>query len=188
MWVDLETTGLDPSKDLILEVCMVLAKGDGLQPVSSFEEVVHAFVDLGGVVAELGVDPVVVEMHTRSGLFTACKYLGKGETLVRQRLAAWLDEVERHGVVLADTPLGGSSVGFDRSFLSARWPEIEQRFHYRNVDISTVKEMARRWRPDVFESRPAPKARHRAYPDILDTLAEARHYRKHLFTKETTDV
>ena len=124
------------------------------------------------------MEPVVREMHTRSGLLTAIE----GSTLTledagRQTLAFLKSHVPAKGSV----PLCGNSIGTDRRFLAAQLPDIENWLHYRSVDVSTVKELCRRWYPGVLAKAPDKKTSHRALDDVRESVAELAYYRAAIF-------
>jgi oligoribonuclease len=121
----------------------------------------------------------VTEMHAKSGLLDAVKAstitLGDAETRTLEFLKSQIDD---SGTV----PLCGNSIGTDRRFLQEYMPTLESFFHYRNVDVSTIKELARRWHPEVLESLGDKATNHRALDDIRESIAELVHYRNTLFS------
>ena len=120
----------------------------------------------------------VRKMHTRSGLLEAVK---ASTTSHDEAAATTLAFLKEHITEPATVPLCGNSIGTDRRFL-ARWmPEIESFLHYRSIDVSTVKELARRWKPELLASAPPKAGGHRAIDDIRESLEELRHYRTGLF-------
>ena len=125
------------------------------------------------------MDDVVREMHTRSGLLPGHRGVddqpGRGRRRPRWRSSASTCPAAR------TVPLCGNSIGTDRRFLAAYLPEIENYLHYRSVDVSTIKELARRWAPDVVEAAPRKETTHRALDDIRESVAELRWYRDNLF-------
>ncbi len=128
------------------------------------------------------MEPVVREMHTRSGLLAAIE----ASTLTlddagRQTLEFLKAHVPDKGTV----PLCGNSIGTDRRFLAAQLPEIENWLHYRSVDVSTVKELCRRWYPDVLAKAPDKKTAHRALDDVRESVAELAYYREAIFASPT---
>ena len=174
-WVDLETTGLDHTVDGMLEIALVVTD-DGLGEVATYEAVLaYNGPPLGSI------PQVVVDMHTESGLFTAtmsdeAKPLFQVEDEILDLLHG------QFGGQQGEWPLGGSSVHFDRRFLMNYMPKLEQWFHYRCIDVSTVKELAARWAPRIWETRPQeePKA-HRAMADVRHSLKELNHYQENIF-------
>jgi oligoribonuclease len=171
--MDLEMTGLDPAKDVIVEIA-TLVTDDELEIVAEGPDlVVHqpdAALDAMG--------DVVREMHTRSGLLPA---ITSSTISLADAGAATLDFIRQHVPAPRTVPLCGNSIGTDRRFLAAYLPDIENYLHYRSVDVSTIKELAVRWAPAVVESAPRKATNHRALDDIRESVAELRWYRQHLF-------
>jgi oligoribonuclease len=173
VWTDIETTGLDPTTDVIAEVALVVTDDD-LNELDSMNVVVKIDVDYWRPL----VVPFVRDMHDRSGLWGDCRHSdlrpSDAEAACLEFMAKW-SSPDKY-------PMGGSSVHFDRSFFAVQMPTLCSAWSYRNIDISTVKELAMRWRPRVYDARPSefPKA-HRAIDDVHATLREARHYREFLF-------
>lgn len=173
-WIDLETTGLNPQTDRILEFAMVLTD-DQLRPLA--EPVVRAL----GLHRQAVLDPFIVNMHTKSGLLAECFEstidLGVVIAEAEQRLdGAGFGNFEKK----EDRPIiAGSSIHFDKGFLQAHAPGFLDKFHYRLFDVSMLKEFARAYTPSVYESRPKPAMTHRALPDIRYTMSELRHYVLH---------
>jgi len=124
------------------------------------------------------MDEVVRTMHTRSGLLTAIQ---ASTTTLEEAGAATLSFLRQHIPEPATVPLCGNSIGTDRRFLAAWLPDIEQFLHYRSVDVSTVKELARRWYPDAVAGAPRKVGAHRALDDIKESVAELRYYRETVF-------
>lgn len=170
VWVDLETTGLDARSDSILEVGLVITDGDLNMTATTARLVAPTRRLLGQA------DPVVRDMHAASGL---TRELEDGWGLARvdaeRVLVDWLSER-----VPADTsPMCGSSVNFDRGFLNEQMPILAAHFHYRNIDVSTIKELVRRWYPQA--EPPHSRGAHRALLDLRDSINELRFYREHFF-------
>lgn len=166
VWIDIETTGLDASMNYILEVGMTVTT-DGLEPINSASIVVAPPWPVDKIV----VDDVVDKMHTASGLWTEVKSSTVDKYMAQDYLLKWLDE---QGLEPGKHPMCGSSVGFDRQFLYRQMPKLESWFHYRNIDVSTVKELSRRW--DGPKYKPSGKIDHRALPDIENSITELRFY------------
>ncbi|MCQ3814415.1 MAG: oligoribonuclease [Acidimicrobiia bacterium] len=168
-WMDLEMTGLDPDQDTILEIATLLTDND-LQFIAQGPELmVHASED-----ALAGMEDVVVKMHTDSGLLTAVRNSTVSLNQAGEQTLAFLQDFipEPRRV-----PLCGNSIGTDRRFLAKHLPEIENFLHYRSIDVSTVKELVRRWHPEVFANAPRKAKGHRAMDDICESLEELRYYR-----------
>ncbi len=172
VWMDMEMTGLDPETERILEVAVlvtdqelnVVAEGPNLvlhQP----EEVLSA------------MDAWNTTHHGESGLLTRVRESTVDEA---QASAALLGFLEKH-TQKKKAPLAGNSIHQDRRFVARYLPEVEGWLHYRNIDVSTIKELARRWYPKQYVDRPAKKGSHRAMDDLLESIAELKYYRKAVF-------
>ncbi|MHB8669789.1 MAG: oligoribonuclease [Acidimicrobiales bacterium] len=173
VWMDLEMTGLDPDRHVIVEIA-TLVTNDELDIVAEGPDmVVHQPED-----ALTGMESVVVDMHTRSGLLVA---IAESTTTVADAGRQTLEFVRSHVPKAGVVPLCGNSIGTDRRFLAAQLPELDAWFHYRCVDVSTVKELARRWYPEALAQAPPKSRHHRAMDDIRESVAELRHYRATIF-------
>lgn len=174
VWVDLEMTGLDPEKDRIVEIAVIVTDGVLARVEEGPDLVVHQPDE---VLASM--DPVVVAMHAESGLTEAVR---TSTLQVAEAEAQALAFVTRCVPQARSAPLAGNSVHADRAFLRRYMPRLEQHLHYRNVDVSTLKELARRWAPDVLAEAPSKSGGHRALADIRESIEELRWYRERLFT------
>jgi oligoribonuclease len=171
--MDLEMTGLDPSRHVIVEIATLITD-DELEVVAEGPDLVVN----PGADALAHMDDVVRSMHTRSGLLAAIE----ASTITLQEAGeATLAFLKEHIPEQRTVPLCGNSIGTDRRFLAAHLPEIEDWLHYRSVDVSTVKELARRWYPDAVSAAPQKAGGHRALDDIRESLAELRYYRSSVF-------
>jgi oligoribonuclease len=170
--MDLEMTGLDPDRHVIVEIASVITD-DELEMIALGPDLIVKTSE-----EELAaMDEVVRAMHVRSGLLEAMA--AEGISLAEAGQAT-LDFLEAH-VPPGTVPLCGNSIGTDRRFL-ARWlPEIDAYLHYRSVDVSTIKELAKRWYPDAYAGQPKKAGAHRALDDILESIQELRYYRKAIF-------
>ena len=166
VFLDLEMTGLKPEKHTILEVGTVLTSDD-LVILDQESWVVKQEVNLDEL------DPVVVDMHTRNGLWEEVKE-GNAQSAVEADVTAWLDQRVRN----PPWTMAGNSVYFDRGFLRRHMPRLEERFHYRLVDVSSFKLMMRRWFPKEYYSREEPAPAHRALQDCLGSIEELKYYRE----------
>ncbi len=169
-------TGLDPSRDVIVEIAVIVTD-DQLEVVAEAPSlVVHASDEqLAGMV------PVVAEMHAASGLTEEVR----ASTLtIAEAQGRTLEFLAAH-VPKGEVPLCGNSIGTDRRFLQEYLADVEAWFHYRNVDVSTLKELLRRWRPEVLAAAPDKPSNHRALDDVRASIEELRHYREALFTEPT---
>src|SRR6476620_7240352 len=173
MWMDLEMTGLDPGKDVIVEIA-TLVTDDELNIVAEGPDLVVHQPESALAIME----PVVVEMHTKSGLLDAIR---ASATTLEEAGARTLAFIKEHAPEPATVPLCGNSIGTDRRFLAAYLPEIEHWLHYRSVDVSSVKELVRRWYPSIRAERPKKLGAHRALDDIRESVAELRFYRERVF-------
>ena len=173
VWMDLEMTGLDPASDTIVEIATIVTDDDLTVVAEGPDLVVQTPAE-----ALANMSDVVREMHTRSGLLAAIE----SSTLsLADAGAETLAFIKQHVPEPRSVPLAGNSIGTDRRFLAAHLPEIEDHLHYRCVDVSTIKELARRWFPDALAGAPAKKGGHRALDDIRESLEELRFYRTALF-------
>jgi oligoribonuclease len=173
VWLDLEMTGLDPARDVIVEIATIVTD-DELEIVAEGPDiVVHQ-----PATALSRMDDVVREMHTASGLLPAIE---ASNVSLDEAGARTLAFIQTHVPEARTVPLCGNSIGTDRRFLAAYLPAIERWLHYRSVDVSTIKELVRRWYPQVLDSAPPKAGTHRALDDIRESIAELRHYRAHVF-------
>jgi oligoribonuclease len=171
--MDLEMTGLDPTRDVIVEIATVVSD-DELQIVAEGPDVVVHQPD--DVLAKM--DPFVVDMHTRSGLLDAIR---ASTTTLDDAGAETLAFIRAHAPEPRTVPLCGNSIGTDRRFLAAYLPAIEEHLHYRSIDVSSIKELVRRWYPKVRQARPQKVGNHRALDDIRESIDELRYYRQTVF-------
>lgn len=173
VWIDCEMTGLDPTKDDLVEVACIVTEADLTELDSGISVVIKPASDA----ALLAMDDVVVSMHTESGLLAE---IPQGITLAQAEQQV-LDYVRQHVPEAGKAPLAGSSVYVDRGFLAGQMPALDQHLHYRLVDVSTVKELVRRWFPRVYFATPEKRGNHRALGDIRESIAELRFYRDAIF-------
>jgi oligoribonuclease len=171
VWIDLEMTGLDPERERIIEIATIITDSE----LNTIEE--------GPVIAVHQSDSLLDSMdewctrtHGESGLTQRVRESRISEIDAQQQTLEFLQRYLEPG----QSPLCGNSIGQDRRFLVKYMPELEAFFHYRNLDVSTVKELARRWRPDVLDGVKK-KGSHLALDDIRDSINELRHYREHFF-------
>lgn len=176
--MDLEMTGLDSDSDVIVEIA-TLVTDDDLEVVAEGPDlVVHQPPE---VLDRMG--DFVRAMHTKSGLLEAIE---SSTITLAEAGEATLAFLREHIAEPGTVPLCGNSIGTDRRFL-VRWlPEVDGFLHYRSVDVTSIKELARRWNPEVLKSAPEKSGGHRALDDIRESLVELRHYRQHLFPKPAT--
>jgi oligoribonuclease len=173
VWMDLEMTGLEPQRHVIVEIA-TLVTNDELEIVAEGPDLV-----LGATEEQLNeMGEFVTAMHTRSGLLPQIR---SAEVSVADAEQQTLEFLRAAGVEAGTVPLAGNSIGTDRRFLQEYMPELEKYFHYRNVDVSTIKELAQRWYPDVVRRRSEKETTHRALDDIRESISELVFYRSHIF-------
>lgn len=198
VWLDLETTGLDPQTDDIIEVSVILTD-DSLNEISRFDRVVYSPIAQGvidgyrlwgkeamsdeslHIPGRAAIHPKVVEMHMASGLWYEARR-GMALKTVDEDLAALITAFRALGA----PQLAGSTISFDRGFLAAHMPKTIATLHHRNVDVTTFNETARRFWPEVHKSRPGAGSNiaHRGMADIESSIAVYKHYLAHLGPKE----
>ena len=176
VWIDLEMTGLDTERHTIVEIA-VLVTDSALELVDDgIDLVIHA------TPAELErMDDYVRNMHTKSGL------LGQIEASTLSLDTAGAEVLEYLGTRVPENtaPLCGNSIGVDRRFLDRYLPLVDRYVHYRSIDVSSLKELCRRWNPGVYKGRPGKRETHRALDDIRESLDELRFYRDHFLQLPT---
>lgn len=199
VWLDLETTGLDPREQIILEVAAIVTD-DQLNEVARYQHTVHyeqahKFIDLTGdetdeQLKELSdnhdIHPNVLRMHAKNGLWKAVAATDEvqdSRSNVERDFVKFLETqaVEQraeNGIVTEIKPqLAGSTISFDRNFLLYEMPDVLDKLHYRNVDVSTLNELARRFWPGVYASRPNNETKaHRGMADVEESLRVCKHY------------
>ncbi|QKO21052.1 oligoribonuclease [Rhodoferax sp. BAB1] len=169
VWLDCEMTGLDPEKERLIEIAVIVT-GPNLEPrIEGPVLVIHQGDEILGK-----MDAWNKGTHGRSGLIDKVKASTMTEAEAEALLIAFLAKYVPKGV----SPMCGNSIGQDRRFLVKYMPKLEAFFHYRNVDVSTFKELARRWRPEVYSGfKKAQK--HTALADVHESIDELLHYREH---------
>lgn len=168
VWIDCEMTGLDTRVDVLVEVAAVVTDSE-LNVLDAGVDVVIRPPD--EALAQMG--DVVREMHTTSGLLDVLAEgmtLAEAETVVLDYVRRWVPEPRK-------APLAGNSVGTDKAFLEVGMPGLVDHLHYRVIDVSSLKELARRWYPRIYFGSPAKHGGHRALADILESIDELRYYR-----------
>ena len=169
IWVDMEMTGLDPDRDRILEIATVITDGE-LNTVA--EGPVIAVHQPNGVLAAM--DEWNTSHHTRSGLVERVRVSDRREADAARETLAFLER----WVPARASPMCGNTICQDRRFMARHMPELESWFHYRNLDVSTLKILMQRWRPEL-EAGFVKKATHQALDDVRESIAEMRYYREH---------
>lgn len=175
VWIDCEMTGLDLAVDELVEIAVVITDFE-LRPVDPGFQVVIRPSDA----ALENMNDFVTKMHETSGLITEIPH---GISLADAE-AQTLAYIKRFAPVERKAPLAGNTIGTDRMFLAKYMSQVDQWLHYRNVDVSSIKELSRRWYPRVFFQAPAKDGGHRALADILESIRELRYYREAVFVDE----
>ncbi len=173
VWIDCEMTGLELSRDALIEVAAIVTDAD-LRPLDEgIDVIIHAADDVLDTMV-----PFVRDMHASSGLTEAVRAsgtnLGDAEKLV-------LDYIKSHVPEAKSAPLCGNSIATDRGFLARDMPDLDEHLHYRMIDVSSLKELAKRWYPRVYQSQPEKGLAHRALADIRESIVELAYYRRTLF-------
>ena len=176
VWIDCEMTGLDAAVEVLVEIAVVVTDSeltildDGLDVLIATDPAKLA-----------GMEEVVREMHSTSGLLDALAgatlTVGEAEQQVLDYIKRWVPDRRK-------APLCGNSIATDRTFIARYMPALDDHLHYRMVDVSSIKELARRWYPKVYFNAPAKTGGHRALADIVDSITELRYYREAVFVPE----
>ncbi|CAL1528101.1 unnamed protein product [Lymnaea stagnalis] len=172
VWVDLEMTGLDVEKDKIIEIACLVTDGDLNLLAEGLNIVIHQSDSLLN-----NMDEWCVQQHGQSGLTEAVK---KSHITTDRAEQMVLDFLKLH-TEKGQCPLGGSSVGIDKQFIAKYMPKLAEHFHYRIIDVSSIKELCRRWYPGILEKAPDKKLSHRALDDIMESVEELKFYRSTIF-------
>jgi len=175
VWIDCEMTGLDYDNDLLVEVACIITDGELNEVGPGFDIVIQAPQE-----ALDRMDPFVVDMHTASGLLPE---IPNGVTLeeAEKQLFEYITE---HVPEANKAPLAGSSVHVDRIFLQRDMAQVDSYLHYRIIDVSSIKELVRRWYPKSYYASPTKTGNHRALGDIQDSIRELQYYRKAVFVDQ----
>lgn len=168
VWIDCEMTGLDPQSDELVEIACIVTEAD----LTEIDEGVSIVIKPGDEPLA-NMDEVVVKMHNESGLIHE---IPNGTTLDDAQIRV-LDYVKQHIPDARKAPLAGSSVYVDRTFLARYMPDLDAHLHYRLVDVSSIKELTKRWYPKAYYNTPEKTGNHRALADIRESIAELRYYR-----------
>lgn len=172
VWLDLEMTGLEPATNTIMEIATIVTDSElnilAEGPVFAIHHSDEALASM---------DPWCINQHGKSGLTERCR---NSQVTLAQAEAETLAFLKAH-VPAGKSPMCGNSIGQDRRFINAYMPDFENFFHYRNLDVSTVKELARRWKPEVL-AKVNKQGTHLALDDIRESIKELQIYREHFFT------
>jgi oligoribonuclease len=173
VWVDCEMTGLDLRKDALIEIAALVTDSE----LRILDEGIDVVISAPDELLD-GMQPVVQEMHAHSGLTD----LVRASTLtVAAAEQLVLEHLRTHVPDARTVPLCGNSIATDRAFLSRDMPELDGFLHYRMVDVSSIKELCRRWYPRVYFAQPQKGLAHRALADIKESIRELRYYRQTVF-------
>ena len=175
VWVDCEMTGLDTQNDVLVEIAVLVTDSDLNIIGDGVDLVIKATPEQIS-----GMNEFVTKMHTDSGLINEIPNgvsVSDAENLI-------LKYLESAGVAAGKSPIAGNSVYVDRIFISRDMPKLAEYLHYRTIDVSSIKELTRRWYPKVYFNAPAKTGNHRALGDIKDSIAELSFYRKTVFVDQ----
>lgn len=173
MWIDCEMTGLDLSKDKLIEIAALVTDSELNILGEGVDIVIHADDD-----ALANMPPVVTDMHAKSGLTDEVRASTVSMEEAEQRVLAYIKE---HVPVAGTVPLAGNSIGTDRGFISRDMTALDTYLHYRMIDVSSIKELSRRWYPRIYYGQPAKGLAHRALADIKESIKELQYYRRTAF-------
>jgi len=173
VWIDLEMTGLNPEIHKIIEIATIITDSELNIIAKGPDLVINASND------ELNkMNTYVRDMHTKSGLVDEVR---KSSLTIRDAEIETLEFINKHIKAKNKPPVCGNSIGTDRRFLDAQMNDLENRFHYRVVDVSSIKELANRWYPNIDRNIPSKAENHRALEDIIESIEELKYYREKLF-------
>ena len=173
VWVDCEMTGLDLGRDALIEIAALVTDSE----LRILDEGIDLVITAPGELLDT-MQPVVQDMHAHSGLTDAVRV---STTTVAQAEQLVLEHLRTHVPDARTVPLCGNSIATDRAFLARDMPELDGFLHYRMVDVSSIKELCRRWYPRVYFSQPQKGLAHRALADIKESIRELRYYRETVF-------
>ena len=169
VWIDCEMTGLDLAKDKLIEIAVLVTDGDLNILGDGLDLVIHT----DDSALDSMID-VVTEMHTRSGLIEEVR---ASTVDLATAEAAVLDYIRKHVKQANTAPLAGNSIATDRGFIARDMPALDSFLHYRMIDVSSIKELCRRWYPRIYYGQPAKGLAHRALADIHESIRELQYYR-----------
>ncbi len=172
IWIDCEMTGLDLATDALVEIAVLVTDSE----LNVIGEGVDVVIQATQVQLD-AMDDFVKNMHTASGLITQIPS-GISVSAAEEKI---LEYLQASGTEPGKSPLAGNSVSVDRNFIARDMPKLNEYLHYRTIDVSSIKELARRWHPKTYFASPAKTGNHRALGDIQDSIAELAYYRTALF-------
>ncbi|MBY4110935.1 oligoribonuclease [Rhodococcus fascians] len=173
VWIDCEMTGLDLSKDKLIEIAALVTDSELNILGEGVDIVIHADDD-----ALANMPAVVTDMHAKSGLTDEVRASTVSLEEAEQRVLAYIKE---HVPVAGTVPLAGNSIGTDRGFISRDMTALDTYLHYRMIDVSSIKELSRRWYPRIYYGQPTKGLAHRALADIKESIKELQYYRRTAF-------
>ncbi|MDQ0379500.1 oligoribonuclease [Amycolatopsis thermophila] len=173
VWIDCEMTGLDLAKDALIEIAALVTDADLNILGDGLDLVIHADDE-----KLAGMPDVVREMHARSGLTDEVR---RSATTLEEAEQRVLDYIRTHVPEPKAAPLAGNSIATDRGFIARDMPALDAHLHYRMVDVSSVKELVRRWYPRIYYAKPEKGLAHRALADIKESISELDYYRRTAF-------
>ena len=175
VWVDCEMTGLDTANDVLVEIAVLVTDSELNILGNGVDVVIKASPE-----QIAGMNEFVTKMHTDSGLLPEIPN-GISASEAEELILKYLESVD---VAPGKSPLAGNSVYVDRIFISRDMPKLSDYLHYRTIDVSSIKELTRRWFPKVYFNSPAKTGNHRALGDIKDSISELAYYRKTVFVEQ----
>jgi oligoribonuclease len=179
VWIDLEMTGLDVERDVIVEIACIVTDSNLANLDDGIQLVVHQDAE-----TLTRMDDFVRTMHTKSGLLPQITESAVDTGRAEEEVLAY---VRKHVAQPGTSPLCGNSIGMDRRFLAKYMPELDGYLHYRSIDVSSLKELCRRWYPQVYRGRPGKSEQHRALDDISESISELRYYREHMLREQPSN-
>ena len=176
VWADCEMTGLDPDQHVLVEIAVVVTDANLNALDEGIDLVIHASEE------ELSrMDDFVTKMHEKSGL---TQQIRESSLSVAEAEEQVIDYIKRFVPLSRTAPLAGNSIATDRTFIARYMPQLNEFLHYRMIDVSSIKELARRWYPRVYNGQPEKGLAHRALADIRESIRELAYYREALFPAE----
>ncbi|WP_438387527.1 oligoribonuclease [Actinopolyspora saharensis] len=176
VWIDCEMTGLELGKDALIEIAALVTDADLNILGEGVDVVIHADEETLG-----GMPEVVREMHDRSGLTEEVR---RSQVTLAQAEQQVLEYLRQHVPDGRSAPLAGNSIATDRGFIARDMPELDQYLHYRMVDVSSIKELCRRWYPRIYYAQPEKGLAHRALADVRESIRELAYYRRTAFVPD----